>query len=140
MTDIADKFLYRVWDKENNRYIQNCHITYNDGTYTQVSTRAIPGGMYQSYIVGEYNTFDVIIEQCTGLKDFNGKLIYEGDILRPKSNSIKKVVVYEDGSYWAQDVIYYHDKCHIFQRWINECEYEIVGNINENKELLNEDK
>ncbi len=77
---------------------------------------------------------DCVIEQCTGLRDKNGKLIYEGDILKPNGNTITKEVVYEDGSYWAKDTIYFHDKCHIFQKWIDECGYEIVGNTHE-KEL-----
>ena len=74
------------------------------------------------------------IEQCTGLKDKNGKLIYDGDILKPNNNTIMKEVVYEDGSYWAKDTVYFHDKCHIFQKWIDECGYEIIGNIHEVKE------
>ena len=74
------------------------------------------------------------IEQCTGLKDKNGNIIYEGDILKPNGNTITKEVVYEDGSYWAKDTIYFHDKCHIFQKWIDECGYKIIGNIHKVKE------
>ncbi len=117
-----DRFKFRVWDDVNNKYV-------NKGVLLRCGDLAIPS-MKNDYdmnpVDGRYS-----IEQCTGLKDKNGKLVYEGDILKPNGNTITKEVVYEDGSYWAKDTIYFHDKCHIFQKWIDECGYEIVGNIHE---------
>lgn len=112
------RFKFRVWNDMQKCYSPDDHYIDEDG---QLNTS------------GKY-----IIEQCTGLKDKNGQLIYEGDILKPNSNTITKEVVYEDGSYWAKDTIYFHDKCHIIQKLIDECGYEIVGNIHENEETDND--
>lgn len=120
---MKDRFKFRVWDKPLEKYMEfkefrfmNVEFTFNPITK-------------EAEI--EYDKERYIVEQCTGLNDKNGKPIYEGDILKPNSNTITKEVVYEDGSYWAKDTIYFHDKCHIFQKWIDECGYEIVGNIHE---------
>ena len=88
----------------------------------------------------EYDEKDFVIMQCTGLKDKNGKLIYEGDIL---------------GGTYGNLYIHYCDKCKQFQLKANdygcmacegdihwcelvedENELEVIGNIYENKKLL----
>jgi len=75
---------------------------------------------------------EIKLLQYTGLKDKNGKEIYEGDILKwEKSGLIEIKKVYWDCS----------------SRWNvcnsvgveKELDYEIIGNIYENKELLNHD-
>lgn len=82
-----DRFKFRVWDKFNDKYIdqeygQNIDefltsdhpLLGHDGCLWEVS-HALPGYLHQ------LNINDYIIEQSTGIKDPCGKLIYEGDVV-----------------------------------------------------------
>lgn len=73
--------------------------------------------------------------QCTGLKDKNGKLIWENDIIRCICGTA--VVIWDksewrikwiDKSVWRRDLNY----------WVNERKYkvEVIGNTFDNPELL----
>ena len=70
------------------------------------------------------------ILQCTGLKDKNGKLIYEGDIVFYKIGSIKHREVVNWNQTRCGWVKGYHDLC-TYQKYC-----EVIGNIYENTELL----
>lgn len=91
---------------------------------------------------GEYS-LDELLEkytnQCTGLKDKNGKLIYEGDVvtyewLTPLGkvwrNDGKYIVEWSDGFCLLSNIARY-DVEHGTKRNV-----EIIGNIYENPELL----
>ena len=84
-----------------------------------------------------------VVIQFTGLKDKNGKEIYEGDVLRflftdlevdkIDENYIKARVVFEEGRFFMKDNCdskYYFDE--------ENC--EVIGNIYKNPELLEEKK
>lgn len=74
--------------------------------------------------------------QFTGLKDRNGKEIYEGDVVEKKQG--ESVFRYEVRSYLGAFGIEFPAPSYSFKPF---CElpnnYEIIGNIYENPELLN---
>jgi len=85
------------------------------------------------------NFFDIM--QYTGLKDKNGKEIYEGDIL--KEDDAKTPVIVVIGEFVHEEN--YGDKatfygCNVPIRYgykdYFDYKYEIIGNIHENPELL----
>ncbi|MBU9788572.1 YopX family protein [Lentilactobacillus sp. G22-6] len=86
-------------------------------------------------------------EQSTGLKDKNGKEIYEGDILAWHSNIYRKhdwvgLVLYRGAGFAVQE----SDKSYSSPEWLDSaCRkdaniIEVIGNIHENPELLEVDK
>jgi uncharacterized phage protein (TIGR01671 family) len=84
-----------------------------------------------------------IVSQCTGLKDKNGKLIYEGDIVKvPDEFALygmfageKREIYFNEGGFRLKPKWDKNSR----GNWLEDTEdFEVIGNIYENKELLNE--
>jgi hypothetical protein len=68
------------------------------------------------------------VMQFTGLKDKNGKEIYEGDILQGKSGPLEVI--------WQEDVAGYRTRHQHGAQYFLTSELPVIGNIHENPELL----
>lgn len=91
----------------------------------------------------EYKRGNIILMQYTGLKDKNGKEIYEGDILDlslSDDSVLRCEVIYEAPSFCRK--WYNANTIRLRQReieplaWNTHIVYEVIGNIYENPELV----
>lgn len=115
---------FRAWSNENNRY---CDFVTLD------ESRRWIGWIKSS---GVYlTTTDISLEQYTGLKDENGKEVYEGDIvtLNGEWEVIKHddcyLVTFENGCFRVGDG-YENEAGSYLSDW------RVIGNVHENSELL----
>jgi hypothetical protein len=81
------------------------------------------------------NWKDEQLMQYTGLKDKNGKEIYEGDVLKWENDAIGKVEWLHDGF-----VVYFPNWNRAHRRLFGSKKMEVIGNIYENPELLTPQK
>ena len=131
---------YRAWDENQKcfHYSDNlrCSVL-EDGNYWFVGDWS----EHPDYFL-DGDTTSIPIEQYTGLKDINGKEIYEGDIMQ-SDTEIKMIVVAGHYQTFVDDWGVPHYSTGFALKFTDESGYsdfgsslEIIGNIHDNPELL----
>ena len=131
---MSERYFFRGKRLDNEKWMQG-NLVYLDEEHVGIWTENA-----QSYIWIDPAT----IGQCTGLKDKNGTLIFEGDVCRVKKAIFE--IVYNDCGLYAKikkngSSRYGHEVVKTCYELIDElCEkgLEIIGNIHESPELLKE--
>ena len=123
---------FRAWDDYRKAMSDEVDIYCETGIIWWVAQwRGEDGGKIEAFdSISKGNS----LMQYTGLHDKNGKEIWEGDIF--PHNGMNLVVKYELGAvvgHWFGSNEYI-----FFDHYANDDEVEIIGNIYENKELLND--
>ena len=127
---------FRVWDKDLCKYLEGCEIS---GLMAEFDAE----GEGREVIIKQICPARYRFEQPTGLKDKNGKEIYEGDIIEEEIDFNSKMT---DGTFrykvcWDDTTLCWsinnignesiHDEL-----WETNSSRRIIGNIHENPELI----
>ena len=134
---------FRAWDDKAKKYLKVCRMGFNGFSHDFWSPSPVSCDARQA------DTTRYIFEQYTGLKDKNGREIYEGDIYfatyraggagsirGQRQERIKHAVEWSDRGSWRGKIIgdRRYNCCHPHNE-LGES-VEIIGNIHKNPELL----
>ena len=126
---------------EDGKWVEGNYVkAYDYGHVESIKHLIFSNSSFYGYD-GYTNDEEVIIEtvgQFTGLTDKNGKKIFEGDIVTGRflhSLPINAVVAFRNGSF---GLLWDRAGVETFDAFTSLCNivYEVIGNINDNPELL----
>jgi uncharacterized phage protein (TIGR01671 family) len=133
---MEDRYLFKAKRVDDGEWVTGSLITCEDGT-CKIATSCLEGKADEPILVCAYDVDRDTICQCTGLKDKNGKLIWKNDIANcmdaeccgyiswnESEAGFYFNVLLEDGRFEEEHIYDYQD-----------C-MEVIGNIFDNKELL----
>ena len=121
---------YRAWDKHSQKMFANDElIIWNNNVYANDSKKLSCNHLKGWSIDEEY------LMQSTDMVDRDGKIIFEGDIVKMAKDVYSEPTYYEvvrhyGGAYRLES------KQHGCELWLRHTDCEVVGNVYENKELL----
>lgn len=144
---MQDRFKFRIWDKKLKKIAK-----WGDNPYHNME---IMNYICVENPVTDWRHEDYILMQCTGLKDKNGKLIYEGDIVRLFCDEFENIhtVKFGDFAMYSLDFQTEYEKgsTAVYGYYLGGLKYpiplsisldtsgmqiEVIGNIYENPEVI----
>ncbi len=135
--------LYRGKRIDNGEWVEGFYIAHLNACHYIVpcSTGGYEAMDDSFYVHKWYEVDPTTIGECTSLRDKNGKLIFEGDIVKDHNGVVYPVVFDLTGYYLKYAPLHSHgfhyDLLPLSNYWhAHGAVIEIIGNIHDNPELL----
>ena len=135
------EILFRGKRLDNGEWVEGAFLNDRDGAFCicpSVSDISYGDSGNRMRIGCWYKVDPSTVGQYTGLKDKNGKRIFEGDVAKVLQGKDKDIayVGFENGAFML-----YPKTGNIYERtlweyWYNDWDVEVIGNITDNPELL----
>lgn len=143
---MEDRYLFKAKRIDNGEWVEGHYITNEkdpNHAYIGYLFGVVDGMVHDTDIV---EVIPSTICQCTGLKDKNGKLIWENDVIATDCGNARVMYSndpspYENSFYVGFEVIFENitdneNYRHDLGYWIKFRGFEVIGNIFDNPELL----
>ena len=120
---------FRAWDTTNKEMFKDTFAITESGQVVVVDQSSV-------FVSPDYVFVDnLVIMQSTDMVDRDGKIIFEGDIVKMSKDVYSEPTYYEvvrhyGGAYRLESIQ------HGCELWLRHTDCEVAGNIYENKELL----
>lgn len=135
---MEDRYLFKSKRLDNGEWVEGALFNGESHCIIGQEIKFSPYAEHECKIVGHEVDRDTIC-QCTGLKDKNGKLIWENDIVRDEQGNFYKAF-WQNNYYQFSWVCVKTDVFLIGTKWdlwsIKSFEIEVIGNKFDNPELL----
>jgi uncharacterized phage protein (TIGR01671 family) len=129
--NMEDRYLFKAKFDDSDRWVKGQLVEVND-TYLIIPNHA------SKILAGWFSTSNIIevkkdtICRCTGREDKNGKLIWENDIVKINNSKVNTLITFRD----FEIICTIPNEKYYKHRLEYDTEYEIVGNVFDNPELL----
>lgn len=128
---MEDRYLFKAKFDDSDRWVKGQLVEVND-TYLIIPNHA------SKILAGWFSASNIIevkkdtIFRYTGLKDRNGNLIWENDIVKINNSKVNTLITFRD----FEIICTIPNEKYYKHRLEYDTEYEVIGNIFDNPELL----
>lgn len=126
------EILFRGWNEKNKKWLYGYYLVNRGEHFISPDEFVNPLASYEDYVVDADS-----VGQYTGLKDAKGVKIFEGDVI--VDESYPYIIQYHEE--YSQFVAVPKPDVTIafYQQWVNERGLVVIGNVYEDKELIEKD-
>lgn len=129
---MEDRYLFKAKRIDNGEWSEGFPFLVNDVSYILPHHNTGQPIHIDNLLSTSVEVSKSTICQCTGLKDKNGNLIWENDVVKINNSKVNTLITFRD----FEIICTIPNEKYYKHRLEYDTEYEVIGNIFDNPELL----